>query len=301
MAQVLANLGSRIVEANDFGAVVNTLETQKVDVLLLSTVLPDGDAITAFEAYKHGHHTADVITLFLSDSSDTALKVRAFRAGGDEFLQKPIDALELGARVDSALRRRDREVASSPTTRLPGSAAIEREVQARIQANERFVLCYFDIDHLKAFNDVYGYAKTDGVIQQTGDILRESALRAGGPKDFVGHIAGDDFVCIFSEENAEKICEQVMDAFDRIIPLYYDSVDRKRGYIEAEDRYGAQRRFPIMSISVAAIAGAPGTTYASLATNAADIKRRAKAIEGSAFVLSKDGKLQERQARHKAP
>jgi diguanylate cyclase (GGDEF)-like protein len=233
--------------------------------------------------------------LFLSDNADTALKVRAFHAGGDDFLQKPIDALELGARVDSALRRRDRAVASSPTTRLPGGAAIEREVATRIAAGERFVLCYFDVDNLKAFNDVYGYAKTDGVIQQTGDILREAAQRVGGPKDFVGHIAGDDFVCVFSEENAERICEQVMESFDRIIPLYYDSTDRKRGYIEAEDRYGAQRQFPIMSISVAALMGGADTSYATLATHAADVKRRAKAIAGSSFVFSKNGQLSERR------
>jgi diguanylate cyclase (GGDEF)-like protein len=295
VSQVLSNLGSRVIEAPDFRAAASALEAQHVDVLLLATQLPDGDAIAAFEAYRHSHGMTDVITLFLADAADTALKVRAFRAGGDDFLQKPIDALELGARVDSALRRRDRAVASSPTTRLPGSAAIEREVQTRLTGGERFVLCYFDIDHLKAFNDVYGYAKTDGVIQQTGDILREAAQRVGGPKDFVGHIAGDDFVCVFSEENAERICEQVMEAFDRIIPLYYDSHDRKRGFIEADDRYGAHRQFPIMSISVAAIAGTSATSYAALATVAAEVKRRAKAIPGSAFVLSKDGQVQERK------
>jgi diguanylate cyclase (GGDEF)-like protein len=295
MSQVLSNLGSRVLEAGEFASVAKTLDTQRVDVLLLAAALPDGDAIAAFEAYRASHTMSDVITLFLSDNADTALKVRAFHAGGDDFLQKPIDALELGARVDSALRRRDRAVASSPTTRLPGGAAIEREVATRIAAGERFVLCYFDVDNLKAFNDVYGYAKTDGVIQQTGDILREAAQRVGGPKDFVGHIAGDDFVCVFSEENAERICEQVMESFDRIIPLYYDSTDRKRGYIEAEDRYGAQRQFPIMSISVAALMGGADTSYATLATHAADVKRRAKAIAGSSFVFSKNGQLSERR------
>ncbi len=296
MAQVLANLSLRVLEVERFGDARLALDARRVDMMLVGTQLADGDGISAVEQWRREHASSDVIVLFVADHDDTQTKVRAFRAGGDDYLVKPLETLELAARIDSALRRREREVAASPTTRLPGSIAIEREVQTRVDAGEAFTLCYFDIDHLKAFNDVYGYAKTDAVILQTGDILREAVSRVGEARDFVGHIAGDDFVCVFSDKNAEKICRLVLETFDKIIPLYYDTDDRKRGYIEADDRYGSRRQFPVMSISVAAVGVAPasGTTYAHLSARATELKKRAKAIPGSAIVVAgHDGELRE--------
>ncbi|MEZ4270023.1 MAG: diguanylate cyclase [Myxococcota bacterium] len=42
-------------------------------------------------------------------------------------------------------------------------------------------MCYLDLDNLKAYNDYYGYAKADGVIRQTGDLLREVYLLGQQP------------------------------------------------------------------------------------------------------------------------
>jgi len=41
----------------------------------------------------------------------------------------------------------------------------------------------------------------------------------------VGHVAGDDFVFIVPVERVDDLCQQVVDAFDRVIPLYYDFQD----------------------------------------------------------------------------
>src|SRR5262249_38933386 len=138
-------------------------------------------------------------------------------------------------------------------TQLPGSLAIEREVMQRLAQRKPFAFCYLDLDNLKAFNDYYGFAKADGVIRQTGDLLREVVAQQGSPGDFLGHVAGDDFVLVLDPMNVDKICNQTVEAFDRIIPLYYDKLDRERGYIEADDRFGQRRRFPIMSVSVVAV------------------------------------------------
>ena len=105
---------------------------------------------------------------------------------------------------------------------FPGSAAIEKEVLRRVEAGTPFALCYLDLDNLKAYNDHYGYAKADGVVLQTGDLLREVVATSGGPGDFIGHIAGDDFVFITALERTDTLCQRVIEAFDRIIPLYYD-------------------------------------------------------------------------------
>ena len=122
------------------------------------------------------------------------------------------------------------------------------------------------------------------MIRQTGDVIRYVVQRSGSPGDFIGHIAGDDFVFITSAERADEVCRGICDRFDHLIRLYYHPADRERGYIETKDRFGVQRKFPMMSVSIAAISLMGAKTYAGLAELAALGKRTAKAIPGSSYV-----------------
>ncbi len=149
-----------------------------------------------------------------------------------------------------------------------------------------FAFCYLDLDNLKAFNDFYGYAKADGVVRQTADILREVVSQLGDGSEFVGHVAGDDFVFMVRPEQVDFICRRIIESFDRIIPLYYERDDRERGFIEAEDRYGQRRKFPVMSVSIAAVMSDGTVDHPELARQAAELKKRAKAVTGSVVLRS---------------
>lgn len=285
-AEALAGLGYNVAQAADAAGAWERMRAFRPDLVLLDVVLPDGDGFAFLEELKADRATSQTSVIFISGRTGTQDKVRALRLGGDDYIVKPFDALELAARVETVLRRRETELAASPTTRLPGGVAIEREVERRLARTEDFTLCYLDLDNLKAFNDYYGYARADGVILQTGDLLRETLELEGSPEDFLGHVAGDDFVFITRPERADRVCRAALEAFDRIIPLYYNREDRQRGYIEAEDRYGHLRRFPIMSLSVVAVTQHDGRydSHAEMALVAAGLKKRAKAVEGSVYL-----------------
>jgi GGDEF domain-containing protein len=260
------------------------------DVILLDPALPDGNGLDLLREIKSDRNTSSTSVIVLSAQNETEVKVKALRLGADDYVTKPADREELAARVETVLRRRELELAASPTTRLPGGLAIEAEVNRRIASGLPYTLCYLDLDNLKAFNDYYGYPKADGVIRQTGDILREVVTAHGTPEDFLGHIAGDDFVLITTPQRAEPLCDKVLRAFRRIIPLYYNREDRERGFIEARDRHGRERRFPIMGLSAVAVTD-PGGRYeghAQIALRAAELKNEAKAIEGSVFLADEE-------------
>jgi PleD family two-component response regulator len=284
---VLVNMGFEVALAGTLDEARRAMLERPPDLLLLDVVMPDGDGFTFMQDLKAERASRTLSVIFISARTETSAKVRALKLGGDDYLTKPFDALELGARVESVLRRKTQEHGWSPTTQLPGSAAIERDVQARLRARKPFAFCYLDLDNLKGFNDYYGYAKADGVIRQTGDLLREIIAAEGSPTDFLGHVAGDDFVFVTEPATVDRVCQRAIETFDRIIPLYYDRQDRERGFIQGEDRFGQPRQFPVMSVSiVAVIADGVSQDHPELARVAAEMKKRAKAIQGSVYLRS---------------
>jgi signal transduction histidine kinase/DNA-binding response OmpR family regulator len=283
--EVLELGGYQVRDAGSANAALAEARRFRPDMILLDVMMPAIDGYRTAEMLRADPAIALAPIMFLSARGDTADKVRAFRSGAEDYMVKPFDAAELLARVAKALDRQARELGASPTTQLPGADAIQGEIERRLEAGElESVACYLDLDNLKAFNDYYGYAKANAVIRQTGDVIRYVIKRSGGQGDFIGHIAGDDFVFVTSAERADQVCREICERFDHLIRLYYDPVDRERGYIETKDRFGQMRRFPIMSVSIAAISLARAKTYAGLAELAAVGKGTAKAIPGSSYV-----------------
>jgi PleD family two-component response regulator len=292
--EVLEHAGYTVRDASSSEIALAEVRRFRPDLILLDVMMPVVDGFRTAERLRADSATGMTPIIFLSAKGDTADKVRAFRSGAEDYVVKPFDAAELVARVGKALERQARELGASPTTQLPGADAIETEIERRLREGgaelARSVCCYLDLDNLKAFNDYYGYAKADGVIRQTADLMRAhvtgtgAAGIAGSEGDFIGHIAGDDFVFVTSAERVDAVCTQICQRFDQLIPLYYDRDDRARGYIETKDRFGVMRRFPIMSLSIAAISLSRATSFSDLATLAAAGKKLAKQLAGSSYV-----------------
>jgi signal transduction histidine kinase/DNA-binding response OmpR family regulator len=286
-AEVLAGNGYDVVEAGSCAEARALVREVRPQALLVDVQLPDGDGFGLLEALADVRAQEPFAAVFLSARGEVQDKVRGLGLGADDYVTKPFDARELIARLDAALARREAALHASPMTRLPGAPAIDREVARRLQARVPFALTYVDLDHLKAFNDHYGYAKADGVLLQTAAILRDAVSAEGGDGAFLGHVGGDDFVIVTRAERAAPLCRVAIAAFDLVIPLYYDREDRERGYIDAADRYGARRRFPLLSVSAVTVIADPGrfAGHAELSRAAAELKGRAKRIPGSVHLV----------------
>lgn len=284
--EVLEMAGYVVRSAASGVAALTEARQFRPDLILLDVMMPDLDGFTTAEQMLADPDSGMTPIIFLSAKGETADKVRAFRLGAEDYMVKPFDAAELLARVKNAVARRDREVGASPTTRLPGADAIEREIEQRLATDHGTAFCYLDLDNLKAFNDYYGYAKADAIIRHTGDLIREVMASLGTSTDFIGHIAGDDFVFLTTPDRVDRICLTICERFDGLINFYYDQQDRVRGYIEAKDRYGEQRRFPIMRVSIAAVVdrGQGIETYSQMASAGALGKALAKTLGGSSYV-----------------
>lgn len=180
---------------------------------------------------------------------------------------------------------------ASPLTRLVGGVAIENEVKKRLKAGSAIAFCLLDLDNFKVFNDRYGYARGNEVIQTTAGVIKAAVAEYGADDDFTGHIGGDDFVVITSPARYVVICNRIIDMFDRALPDLYDAEDRDRGCLPGKTRQGQEICFPLISISIGVVTNERRrfTNYLQISEAAAELKEHAKSLAGSIFVVDKRG------------
>lgn len=209
-------------------------------------------------------------------------------AGADEVLVEDLPEREYLLRLDQVLRRADRDVSVHPTTRLPGTSHIARDMQARLEAGEHFAVCYADLDHFKEFNDRYGYAYGDGVIRLLSKILRD-VVRGLAPGGFVGHIGGDDFIFNVPLPYLERTCDEIIRLFDELIPYQYTEEDRRAGYFLGKDRRGNIYRIPLMALSIGVVTNQFQVFdhTGQISELAAEMKAYAKSLPGSKYVVDR--------------
>ena len=212
-----------------------------------------------------------------------------FTSGADEVLTGLFSPAEQRSRMDAMLVRTERDVSVHPSTRLPGTTEIEREIRRRLDSNQEFAVCYADLDHFKEFNDRYSYYDGDRVIYILSRVLHDVVKGLMGSRGFVGHIGGDDFIFIIPASDISPVCSEILEVFDALIPLQYNDQDRRAGYFFGKDRRGQLHRVPLMTLSIGIVTNrhrrfAHPAQVSELAT---EMKSYAKTLPGSVFVVDR--------------
>ena len=245
------------------------------------------------QGVKQDAFTGIVPVVVMLPKADPGVAADMLAAGADEVVSEVLPEREFLLRLEQVLRRADRDVSVHPTTRLPGTNHIARDMQARLEAGEHFAVCYADLDHFKEFNDRYGYARGDGVIRLLSKILRDM-VRGLAPGGFVGHIGGDDFIFNLPLQHLERTCDEVIRLFDELIPYQYTEEDRRAGYFLGKDRRGNIHRIPLMALSIGVVTNQFQVFEhtGQISELAAEMKAYAKSLPGSKYVVDR---------RHQSP
>ncbi len=214
--------------------------------------------------------------------------IEAYKSGVDEVITNFWDYELVTAKMEMLINRSKRDLGVNPTTKLPGPAAIEHEIDMRLKSGQSFAVCYGDLDNFKAYNDYHGYVYGDKIILMTSLIIRTTVndLVENG---FIGHIGGDDFVFIIPLSKVDIVCKNIISTFDRMIPIRYSDDDRERGYIDVANRKGEMERFPIMTISIAVLPNQDHafTHVGEMSHMMADLKKYTKTLPGSNYMIER--------------
>ncbi|TCP13812.1 diguanylate cyclase/phosphodiesterase [Crenobacter luteus] len=171
---------------------------------------------------------------------------------------------------------------ANPLTGLPGNVPINETIDRLIETEQPFMVAYVDLDHFKPFNDLYGYAAGDELIELLGRLLAETA---DPERDFVGHVGGDDFVVLLQSPDWRERLEGVIAAFDAAVPDFFTAEHRAAGGFELPGRGGETTFFPLTGVSIGALRVVPGAfpSHHEVAAAAAEAKRQAKRRAGSSL------------------
>ncbi|HEX9755386.1 MAG TPA: diguanylate cyclase [Gemmatimonadales bacterium] len=233
--------------------------------------------------------SAIVPVTVLESGPDPEVLQSWFTAGADEILTAVFPPAEQRARLDAMWVRTQRDVGVHPSTRMPGTTEIEREIRRQLDTGGQFGVCYADLDHFKEYNDRYSYYDGDRVIYLLSRILHDVVKGMLGSSGFVGHIGGDDFIFIIPAHAVDRVCTEVLDVFDTLIPLQYNEQDARAGYFFGKDRRGQLHRVPLMTLSIGIVTNRHRSYShpAEVSELATEMKSYAKTLPGSVYVADR--------------
>jgi PleD family two-component response regulator len=282
----LEHAGYEVLQAEDGQQAVAMAAEHLPDLVLSDIMMPNMDGYEACRRLRASFATRHIPVILLTAKSEDLDKVMGLEGGANDYVTKPWSQKELMLRIRNALDWAQQQRSASPLTGLPGNVSINAEIRRRIESNRPFALLQLDIDFFKAFNDHYGYARGDQAIQSCARILVGAATKHDPGHTFVGHIGGDDFVVLCPTEVAEALGQDIIAAFNAMVPTLYDPEDRERGHVEVMNRRHVLERFPLMSLTIALVRTdrMPVSHLAQLVDVAQELKAHGKGIPGSVMV-----------------
>jgi len=281
--------GYSVTTADDGVEGLKKIYEEDPDLVILDCQMPKMDGYEVLAAVRKDPILINKPIIMLTAKSSESDQLRGLRLGIDDYIVKPFKTNLLLARIKTVLERKALSLGANPLTLLAGNVAINFEVEKRLLVGAEFALLYLDLSEFKSYNDKYGFERGDKVIKHTASILVQAVKDFGKSNDFIGHIGGDDFIILTSEEHHQAICEFIIKKFDETIPSFYDAEDVARGSIRTTDRQSVIRNFNIMTIAIAVVSTANRkiSHYVELSEMAVSLKKLAKKNNRSSYVIER--------------
>jgi PleD family two-component response regulator len=221
-------------------------------LIVLDIMLPDIDGYEVCRRLRTQPRTRHIPVIFLTQKDERSDKLQGLELGADDYITKPFDIEELKLRVQNAIARAERESLTDPRSGLPSGRLIEEELR-RIIRLDNWAFMDIQVNHFSPFKDEYGFVASDDVLRFTAMTLNEVVDTVGTINDFIGHAGENNFIVITTDEQAEKIREEIKQRFTDEVLTHYNFMDREQGYITVTNKDGDIEQVPLMSIGVGVV------------------------------------------------
>lgn len=129
LVQALRN-DHKLGVALDGESALRSIEKSPPDLVLLDIVMPGIDGYEVCRRLRSTPVTSEIPVMFLSSLEEVKSKTLGFEVGGNDYLTKPFDVLEVKARVRSLLKAK--AYSDAVKEKLAAELAIARDIQLGI-------------------------------------------------------------------------------------------------------------------------------------------------------------------------
>jgi diguanylate cyclase (GGDEF)-like protein len=227
MRTVLENDGYRIEEYENGTVALAACERGLPDLVLMDALMPGMDGFSACKALREmpgGEHLPILIVTALEDEKSID---RAFSAGANDFIAKPVNFAVLRQRIARLLdasqaEKHVRHLAYHDTlTGLPNRRTFIERLHMMINEprdeSDMIAVMFMDLDRFKMVNDTLGHDAGDLLLKAV--TLRIQKLLRGS--DLVARLGGDEFTILLDHVKsveaiakiANKICQRLAEPF----------------------------------------------------------------------------------------
>ena len=137
------------------------LDAAEYDLLIVDIMMPEMDGLTLVKKLRDGGGRVPV--LFLTALDSTQDKVTGLDSGGDDYLVKPFDILELLVRMEKVLARSDRQ----PKQLIYRDIAVDLESRSVTKGGEMITLKNMEYELLLTF------LRHPGMVMTREDLLHQ--------------------------------------------------------------------------------------------------------------------------------
>jgi len=227
----LASEGYEFAEAFDGASALVRIRDFKPDLILLDVEMPGLSGVEVCRIVKANQADGafGFVPVILMTARSTG-KVEGLELGADDYLTKPVDMLELSARVKSMLRlkvlqdelaskcrdldRMNRDLEKKgleleqlarvdPLTGLYNRRYFEERFYVEFARSQRYrvaLACLMlDIDHFKRINDTYSHQAGDRALKELALAMRRTLRDV----DLLARYGGEEFVAVLPETSPQ--------------------------------------------------------------------------------------------------
>lgn len=209
--------GHSVMEADNGREALRIFQSSRPDLILLDVVLPGEDGYWTAREIRQIEGSDWTPILFLSSLDSDVDLLRGIEAGGDDYLFKTASPAILAAKlhaltriqrmrkqlldVSEALRQANERLSNlsllDELTQIGNRRSFDERLHHSVKlcAREKMPLSLLlcDVDHFKAYNDLYGHPQGDECLKRVASVLKGICHR---PLDHAARYGGEEFALI---------------------------------------------------------------------------------------------------------
>ncbi len=203
-----------VILAKDGLQGVNRAIELQPDLILLDVIMPGLDGFQVINLLKNDYRTSKIPVIFVTGELEVQTEERGLELGACDYIQKPFHVAVLKARVRLHLRMArqtallEKLANIDPLTSIANRRLYDEvfntEWRTAIRNETPFSLAIIDIDNFKQYNDHYGHASGDLVLERVARTISASLMR---PRDFVARFGGEEFVVLLPDTTIKGAME----------------------------------------------------------------------------------------------